>query len=225
MKTMQEDLQMDRLPMHIECFDNSNIQGYYPVASCVVFKNAKPSKKDYRRFHIKTVKGPDDFASMEEVVYRRYKRLKEEEKPLPQLVVIDGGKGQLGAAVKILRELELLDKITVIGIAKRLEEIYFPGDPVPLYINKKSETLKVIQHLRNEAHRFAITFHRQMRSKHFTVSELTKIEGVGEKTRRKLLSKFGSVKKIAEAAEPELAEQVGPKLAKRIFHYFMSEEE
>jgi len=225
LKTMQEDLQMDRLPTHIECFDNSNIQGYHPVASCVVFKNAKPSKKDYRRFHIKTVEGPDDFASMEEVVRRRYTRLKAEDKPLPQLVVIDGGKGQLGSAVKILRSLDLLDKITVIGIAKRLEEIYFPGDPVPLYINKKSETLKVIQHLRNEAHRFAITFHRQMRSKNFTVSELTKIEGVGPKSRQKLLSHFGSVKKVSEAAESEIAEQVGPALAQRIAHYFSGEEE
>jgi len=222
--TMKSDLQMNRLPTHIECFDNSNIQGHHPVASCVVFKNAKPSKKDYRRFHIKTVEGPNDFASMEEVVYRRYKRLKEEEQPLPQLVVIDGGKGQLGAAVKILRELGLIDQITVIGIAKRLEEIFFPGDPVPLYINKKSETLKVIQHLRNEAHRFAITFHRNLRSSNFTVSELAKIEGVGPKTQQKVLSHFGSVKKVASASVEEIKTLIGPALAKKIHAHFEEEE-
>jgi len=184
--TMKSDLEMEELPFHIECFDNSNIQGTNPVASCVVFKNAKPSKKDYRKFNIKTVVGPDDFASMKEVVYRRYKRLKEEKADLPQLIIIDGGKGQLNAAYEILVDLDLQEKIVVIGIAKRLEEIYFPGDSVPLYINKKSESLKLIQQLRNEAHRFAITFHRDQRSKNALGTELTNIPGIGEKTAEKL---------------------------------------
>jgi len=173
--TMKKDLRLKELPVHIECFDNSNIQGHYPVAACVVFKNAKPSKKEYRHFNIKTVEGANDFASMEEVVYRRYKRLLEEENSLPQLVIIDGGKGQLGATMNSLRKLELDNKIAVIGIAKRLEEIFFPGDPVPLYLDKNTETLKVIQHLRNEAHRFGITFHRNKRSADFIKSELQNI--------------------------------------------------
>ena len=176
---------MDQVPMHIECFDNSNIQGTHPVAACVVFKNAKPSKKDYRHFNIKSVEGPDDFASMEEVVFRRYRRLLEEDEPLPQLVVIDGGKGQLSSAMKSIRKLEIEDKLTVIGIAKRLEEIYFPGDSVPIYINKKSESLKLIQQTRNEAHRFAISFHRDKRSQNFLNTELTTIPGIGKKNIRK----------------------------------------
>ncbi len=220
LKTMKEDLQMDELPFHIECFDNSNMQGSFPVSSCVVFKNAKPSKKDYRHFNIKTVVGPDDFASMEEVVYRRYSRLVREKQPLPNLVIIDGGKGQLSATMKIMRKLGLENKITIIGIAKRLEEIFFPDDPIPLYINKKSETLKVIQQARNEAHRFAITFHRNQRSRNFTTTELTNIQGIGDKTAQKLLSHFGSVKKLKAALETEIIEVVGKVAAGKIKAYF-----
>ncbi|MBK7345226.1 MAG: excinuclease ABC subunit C [Saprospiraceae bacterium] len=192
---LRDALHMQEMPLHLECFDNSNIQGSHPVSSCVVFKNAKPAKADYRHYHVKTVEGPNDFASMQEVVYRRYKRLLEEEAPLPQLIIIDGGKGQLSAAVESLKKLDLYGKMTIVGIAKRLEEIYFPEDPLPLYINKKSEGLKVIQQARNEAHRFAITFHRNLRSKSFLKSELTEIPGVGDKTAQKLLKHFGSVKK------------------------------
>jgi len=220
LKTLQSDLQLKEIPFHIECFDNSNIQGAFPVSSCVVFKNAKPSKKDYRHFNIKTVEGPNDFASMEEVVYRRYKRLVEEGQDLPQLVIIDGGKGQLSAAVKILKSLGIADKIMVIGIAKRLEEIFFPDDPIPIYINKKSESLRLIQHARNEAHRFAITFHRNQRSKDFTSTELTKIQGIGEKTAQKLLSHFGSVKKIKLATTSELEAVVGKSATNHIQSYF-----
>lgn len=220
LRQLQTDLQMDRVPMHIECFDNSNIQGTNPVSSCVVFKNAKPSKGDYRHYKVKTVEGPNDFASMEEVVFRRYRRLLEEEQPLPQLVIIDGGKGQLSAAMKSLETLGLVGKMTVIGIAKRLEEIFFPGDSVPLYINKKSESLKLIQQARNEAHRFAITFHRDLRSKEFTSTEVTNIPGVGEKTAQKLLSHFGSVKKLREALVSEIAEVVGMAKAKVVKAYF-----
>jgi len=220
LRQLQTDLQMDRAPMHIECFDNSNIQGTNPVSSCVVFKNAKPSKGDYRHYKVKTVEGPNDFASMEEVVFRRYRRLLEEEQPLPQLVIIDGGKGQLSAAMKSLETLGLVGKMTVIGIAKRLEEIFFPGDSVPLYINKKSESLKLIQQARNEAHRFAITFHRDLRSKEFTSTEVTNIPGVGEKTAQKLLSHFGSVKKLREALISEIAEVVGMAKAKVVKAYF-----
>ncbi len=225
LKTMQEDLQMDVVPFHIECFDNSNIQGTNPVSSCVVFKNAKPSKKDYRKFNIKTVVGPDDFASMKEVVYRRYKRLKEENQDLPQLVIIDGGKGQLSAAYAILKELELENKILMIGIAKRLEEIFFPEDPIPLYINKKSETLKVIQHARNEAHRFAITFHRDQRSRNALGTELTSIDGVGEKTANKLLIFYGSISKIKLQSISSMATVVGLSAAKKVHAYFHSSEE
>jgi excinuclease ABC subunit C len=207
--TMQKDLHMNILPMHIECFDNSNIQGTNPVAACVVFKKAKPSKKDYRHFHIKTVIGANDFASMQEVVGRRYTRLSEENQELPQLIIIDGGKGQLNAATEIIRNLGLLDKITIIGLAKRLEEIFFPNDPIPLILDKNSETLKVIQQLRDEAHRFGITFHRQIRSKKQTVSELDDIKGIGEKTKTILLRKYKSVKRIKEAPENELKELIG----------------
>ena len=219
--TMKQDLDMDVMPFHIECFDNSNIQGSNPVSSCVVFKNAKPSKKDYRKYNIKTVVGPDDFASMQEVVTRRYTRLIKEQSPLPQLVIIDGGKGQLSAAYEIFEELGIEKKVALIGIAKRLEEIYFPGDPVPLYINKKSETLKLIQQLRNEAHRFAINFHRDQRSKNFLGTELTQIKGVGEKTAGKLLSHFGSVKRVKELSEVQMAEVVGVKAAKLVYSYFL----
>ncbi|MCI4650980.1 excinuclease ABC subunit UvrC [Phaeodactylibacter sp.] len=220
LRTMQSDLGMDALPLHIECFDNSNMQGSYPVSSCVVFKNAKPSKKDYRHYNIKTVVGPDDFASMREVVHRRYRRLLEEGESLPQLIIIDGGKGQLSAAVESLKTLGILEKVTIVGIAKRLEEIYFPGDSVPLYINKKSESLKIIQQARDEAHRFAITFHRNKRSQNFTGSELTKIPGIGEKTAQKLLAHFGSVKRVKEARASQLAEVAGLNVAKKVKTYF-----
>ena len=220
LKTLQSDLQMDKVPFHIECFDNSNIQGTNPVASCVVFKNAKPSKRDYRKFHIKTVVGPDDFASMEEVVGRRYRRIVAEGESLPDLIIIDGGKGQLSSTVKILKELEILDKVTVIGIAKKLEEIFFPDDPIPLYINKKSESLVLIQQARNEAHRFAITFHRDMRSKNALGTELTNIEGIGDKTSEKLLKEYKSVSRIKELAETEIADIVGNSAAKKIVTYF-----
>jgi len=211
--TIQKDLYLPVLPMQIECFDNSNIQGTNPVAACVVFKKAKPSKKDYRHFHIKTVVGPDDFASMREIVTRRYTRLLEEKAPLPQLIIIDGGKGQLNAATEVLRELNLLGKITIVGLAKRLEEIFYPGDPFPLVLDKTSETLKVIQHLRDEAHRFGITFHRHMRSKGQIVSELDAIKGIGEKTKEALLKKYKSVKRIREAPSAELEELIGKKKA------------
>ena len=220
LKTLQSDLQMDKIPFHIECFDNSNIQGTNPVASCVVFKNAKPSKRDYRKFNIKTVIGPDDFASMEEVVGRRYRRLVSEGESLPDLIIIDGGKGQLSSTVKILKELKILDKVTVIGIAKKLEEIFFPDDPIPLYINKKSESLVLIQQARNEAHRFAITFHRNQRSKNALGTELTNIEGIGIKTSEKLLKKYKSVARIKELAETEIADIVGNSTAKKIVTYF-----
>ena len=211
--TIQKDLHLPVLPMQIECFDNSNIQGTNPVAACVVFKKAKPSKKDYRHFHIKTVVGPDDFASMREIVTRRYTRLLEEKAQLPQLIIIDGGKGQLNAATEVLRELNLLGKITIVGLAKRLEEIFYPGDPFPLVLDKTSETLKVIQHLRDEAHRFGITFHRHMRSKGQIVSELDTIKGIGEKTKEALLKKYKSVKRIREVPSAELEELIGKKKA------------
>ena len=222
LRTLQDDLQMEQLPLHLECFDNSNIQGAFPVSSCVVFKNAKPAKRDYRHYNIKTVEGPNDFASMEEVVYRRYRRLVEEDQPLPQLIIIDGGKGQLSAAMKSLRKLNLAEKITVIGIAKKLEEIFFPDDPVPLYINKKSESLKLIQQARNEAHRFAITFHRNQRSKEFTRTELTDVPGIGEKSAAKLLQAFGSVKKLREASENDIIGVVGKSMAAKIINWLNS---
>ena len=220
MEQMKADLRLSEEPVHIECFDNSNIQGSNPVAACVVFRNGKPSKKDYRHFNIKTVEGPDDFASMEEVVYRRYKRLLDEEEGLPQLVVIDGGKGQLSSALKSLEALELRGKIAIIGIAKRLEEIYFPDDPIPLYLDKKSESLKIIQQLRNEAHRFGINHHRNKRSKDAINSELESIEGVGKKTAEQLLKNFKSVKRIKEATVESLAETVGMAKAKKIYKTF-----
>lgn len=204
---------MPALPHHIECFDNSNIQGESAVAACVVFRNGKPSNREYRHFNIKTVTGPDDFASMEEVIYRRYRRMMDEEKPLPQLVVIDGGKGQLSSAVKSIDALGLRGRLTVIGIAKKLEEIYFPGDSVPLYLDKNSITLKIIQHLRDEAHRFGINFHRGKRSSKMNSSMLNEIPGIGEKTKELLLKKFGSVKKVAEASPQELESAVGKKKA------------
>lgn len=220
MAQMKKDIRLSEEPRYIECFDNSNIQGSNPVAACVVFRDGKPSKKEYRHYNIKTVEGPDDFASMEEVVFRRYKRLLDEKQPLPQLIVIDGGKGQLSSALKSLDTLGLRGKIAIIGIAKRLEEIYFPGDTIPLYLDKKSESLKIIQQLRNEAHRFGIAFHRNKRSKAAINSELENIEGVGEKTAQDLLKTFKSVKRIKEASIENLAQTVGMAKAKKIFETF-----
>jgi excinuclease ABC subunit C len=220
LKTIQKDLQLSDFPRHIECFDNSNLQGSNPVAACVVFKNARPFKKAYRHYNIKSVEGPNDYASMEEVVYRRYRRLAEEQQSLPQLIVIDGGKGQLSSAVSALEKLELRGKIAIIGIAKKLEEIYFPDDSVPLYINKNSETLKVIQQLRDEAHRFGITFHRNKRSKYLTSSELNQIKGIGEQTIRKLLKDFKSVKNIKESEQSAIIQSVGHSKGKLVYHYF-----
>ncbi|MDM8001632.1 MAG: excinuclease ABC subunit UvrC [Bacteroidota bacterium] len=213
LEKMMKDLHMPVIPAHIECFDNSNIQGESAVAACVVFRNGRPSNREYRHFNIKTVTGPDDFASMEEVIYRRYRRMLDEQKQLPQLVVIDGGKGQLSSAVKSLETLGIRGTVTVIGIAKKLEEIYFPGDSVPLYLDKNSITLKIIQHLRNEAHRFGINFHRGKRSSKMNRSILDEIPGIGEKTKELLLKKFGSVKKLAEASPEELENAVGAKKA------------
>jgi len=220
MGQMKEDLRLSDEPRHIECFDNSNMQGTHPVAACVVFRDGKPSKKEYRHFNIKTVEGPDDFASMEEVVFRRYKRLLNEDSSLPQLIVIDGGKGQLSSALKSLDALGLRGKIAIIGIAKRLEEIYFPKDPIPLYLDKKSESLKIIQQLRNEAHRFGITFHRNKRSKSAISSELESIAGIGEKTARELLQQFKSVKRIKDAPIDALAEAIGMSKAKKVYESF-----
>ncbi|NND62002.1 MAG: excinuclease ABC subunit UvrC [Flavobacteriaceae bacterium] len=220
MAQMKKDLRLSGEPRHIECFDNSNIQGSHPVAACVVFKNGKPSKKEYRKFNIKTVEGPDDYASMEEVVYRRYKRLLEEEQPLPQLIIIDGGKGQLSSSLKSLEKLGLRGKIAIVGIAKRLEELYYPDDPIPLYLDKKSETLKIIQQLRNEAHRFGITFHRDKRSKDALNTELESIPGIGEKTVVELLKHFKSTKRIKEAKFEDLADVIGESRAKKLVAHF-----
>ncbi len=221
---MMKDLRMNQLPRHIECFDNSNFQGKYPVSAIVVFRDGKPSKKDYRHFNVKTVEGPNDFATMEEAVLRRYRRVLDEDTGLPQLIVIDGGKGQLSSAVKSLKLLGIDKQVTVIGIAKRLEELYYPGDQYPLYLDKKSETLKVIQHLRDEAHRFGITFHRKKRDKGTLVTELELIEGIGKTTAEKLLKYFKSVKKIREADETLLLEVVNTKQAKAILGYFNGSE-
>ena len=220
LEIIQKDFRLTELPVHIECFDNSNLHGNQPVASCVVFKNGKPSKSDYRHFHIKTVKGPDDFASMKEVVGRRYKRLVEEKSDLPQLVVVDGGKGQLSAAVEALDELGIRDRIPIVGIAKKLEEIFYPDDPLPLYIDKRSPSLKVIQHLRNEAHRFAITFHRNLRSENAVGSELTEIRGIGKKSTAELLKKFRSVEKLKQATFREVAAVIGESRARLVRNYF-----
>ena len=220
MEKMKKDLRLKTLPRHIECFDNSNIQGAYPVAAMSVFRNGKPSKKEYRHYNIKTVEGPDDFASMEEVIFRRYKRMLDEAQPLPDLIVIDGGKGQLSSAISSLEKLELNGKIPIIGIAKKLEEIYYPGDSAPLYIDKKSETLRIIQHLRDEVHRFGITHHRNRRSKGVVKTELSEIKGIGEATAQTLLVHFKSVIKIREAAIETLTEIIGKAKAKVVFDYF-----
>lgn len=220
LKTIQKDLHLKELPVQIECFDNSNIQGTNPVAACVVFKMAKPSKKDYRHFIVKTVEGPDDFSTMKEIIYRRYSRLLNEDSPLPQLIVIDGGKGQLNAACESLKQLELYGKIAIIGIAKRLEEIYYPEDSLPLYLDKNSETLRVIQHLRDEAHRFGITFHRNRRSKSQINSELDNIKGIGEETKKALLQKFKSIKRIKDAQLSDIENIIGKHKAKLVNTYF-----
>ena len=220
MAQMQKDLRLSVEPRHIECFDNSNIQGTNPASACVVFKDGKPSKKDYRHYNIKTVDGPDDFASMEEVVFRRYKRLLSENQPLPQLIVIDGGKGQLSSALKSLDLLGLRGKIAIIGIAKRLEEIYYPGDTVPMYLDKKSESLKIIQYLRNEAHRFSLTFHRNKRSKSAIQSELEQIPNIGKQTITILLRKFKSAKRVKSASLQDLKDIIGNSRAQTIYNYY-----
>ncbi|MBQ1696153.1 MAG: excinuclease ABC subunit C [Bacteroidales bacterium] len=223
LETLKADLMMDELPVHIECFDNSNIQGTNPVASCVVFKNAKPSKKDYRHFNIKTVVGANDFASMEEIIFRRYRRLLDEGEPLPQLIVVDGGKVQLSFAVRSLEKLGLIGKVKIVGIAKRLEEIFLPGDDIPLYLDKNSESLKIIQHARDEAHRFGITFHRKKRSDNFLKSELDDIKGIGPKTKEILLKEFKTINGIKEANKEKLTEVLGAAKAQIIYGYFHKE--
>ncbi len=220
LEQMKKDLRLTEEPRHIECFDNSNFQGAYPVAAMTVFKDCKPSKKDYRHFNIKTVEGPDDFASMEEIIYRRYKRVLEENQSMPQLIVIDGGKGQLSSALESLDKLGLKGKVAIIGIAKKLEEIYFPGDSIPLYLDKRSESLKIIQQIRDEAHRFGITHHRNKRDKGTLKTELTEIKGISDTTAQKLLSHFKSVKKVKEATEEEIASVVGKSKAKTITDYY-----
>ncbi|MCX6245088.1 MAG: excinuclease ABC subunit UvrC [Bacteroidetes bacterium] len=221
---MTKDLRMTEPPVHIECFDNSNIQGAYPVASMVCFKNTKPDKSEYRHFNIKTVEGPNDFASMEEIIYRRYKRLMDENSGLPQLVVVDGGKGQLSAAMKSIDKLGLHGKMTVIGIAKKLEEIYYPNDPLPLYLDKKSETLRIIQQMRDEAHRFGITHHRRKREKGTITAQMTQIEGIGYSTNQVLLRKFKSVKNIKLATLAELQETIGKSKGNVVYSHFHPEE-
>ena len=223
MNSMKVDLKLKEFPLTIDCFDISNIQGSYTVASCVVFKNGKPYKNGYRKYNIKSVSGPDDFASMKEVVFRRYKRLIDEEKELPNLIIVDGGKGQLSSSVSALKSLKLED-IPVLGIAKRLEEIFYPNDPIPLYLDKRSETLKIIQHIRNEAHRFAITFHRNKRSIDALSSSLDSIPGIGEKTKIYLLKKYRSLKKIREIPESILANDIGNARAKKLVSFFNSSE-
>jgi excinuclease ABC subunit C len=220
LNVIKTDLRLKELPYHMECFDNSNIQGAFPVSACVVFKNGKPSKKDYRHFNIKTVEGPDDFASMYEALTRRYKRMIEEKQPFPQLIVIDGGKGQLSSSVKALKDLGIYGQIAIIGIAKRLEEIYYPGDSMPLYIDKKSESLRVIQYMRDEAHRFGITHHRNRRSKETIVSKLTEIKGIGDETATELLKTFKSVARIKKTSIDDLASVVGPAKAALVVNYF-----
>ena len=219
MEQMKIDLKLKSEPRHIECFDISTIQGTNNVASCVVFKNGKPAKKYYRKFNIKTVDGQNDFGSMEEVVFRRYRRLLEEKKLLPNLIVIDGGKGQLSSAVKSLKDLDLFKKIPILGIAKRLEELYFPNDPIPLYLNKKSETLKIIQQLRNEAHRFGLSFHRNKRSKSALVSGLDGIRGIGESTKNKILKKFKSISRLKNVSDTQIINEIGKSKAQKIINY------
>jgi excinuclease ABC subunit C len=224
MQQMQKDLRLTEEPRHIECFDNSNFQGDFAVSAMTVFKDGKPSKKDYRHFNVKTVEGPDDFATMEEVIFRRYKRVLDENESLPQLIVVDGGKGQLSAACKSLEKLNLLGKVGIIGIAKRLEEIYYPGDSIPMYLDKRSESLKIIQQIRDEAHRFGITHHRNRRDKGTLKTELSSIKGISDKTSEKLLTEFKSVKQIKELSIDELTLSIGASKAKLVYDYFKKEE-
>ena len=216
LEAMRKALHMDELPRHIECFDNSNLQGTHPVASCVVFRDGKPSRKEYRHFNIKTVVGPDDFASMREIIGRRYRRLLDEGAELPQLIIVDGGKGQLSSAYGVLQELGLADRVKIVGLAKRIEEIFFPGDPTPYYLDRTGEPLKVIMHLRDEAHRFGITFHRQKRSADFIHSELESVPGLGEVSITKLMRRFKTVSAIRQASPEELAAVVGQARAKTL---------
>ena len=220
LELMKKDLRLNQLPRHIECFDNSNFQGKFPVSAIVVFKDTKPSKKDYRHFNVKTVEGPDDFATMEEAVFRRYRRMLDENETLPQLIIIDGGKGQLSSAIKSLKKLGIEKEVTIIGIAKRLEELYYPGDQYPMYLDKKSETLKIIQQLRDEAHRFGITFHRKIRNKATLGTELERVPGIGRTTAEKLLRHFKSVKKIRESTEIELLEVLNKSQVVSLLNYF-----
>ena len=220
LETLKKDLKLKSIPVHMECFDNSNLQGTNAVSACVVFKNGKPSKKDYRHFNVKTVTGPDDFETMKEIVYRRYKRILDEKRKLPDLIIIDGGKGQLHAANSALEELGLKGKQAIIGIAKRLEELFFPGDKYPLHLDKRSESLKVIQHMRNEAHRFSIKHHRNKRSKNLIKSQLEQIHGIGPKTKALLFQEFKTIESIRKATKDELSQKIGMNKANLVFHYF-----
>jgi excinuclease ABC subunit C len=220
MSAMQRELRLDRQPRHIECFDNSNLQGTNPVASCVVFRDGKPSRKEYRHFNVKTVVGPDDFASMREIVYRRYSRLLEEKSELPDLIIVDGGKGQLSSAYEVLCALGIENQVPIVGLAKRIEEVFYPNDPMPYYLSRTGEPLKVVCHIRDEAHRFGITFHRQKRSLAFINSELERIGGIGPKSLNLLLRHFRTVAKVREASMEELSEVVGASKARKIIEYF-----
>ena len=220
MQQLKKDLRMKEEPRRIECFDNSNIQGHFAVSAMTVFIDGKPAKKEYRHYNVKTVEGPDDFATMEEVIYRRYKRVLEENLDMPQLIVIDGGKGQLSAALNSLQKLDLIGKVAIVGIAKRLEEIYYPGDPIPLYLDKKSESLRILQHIRDEAHRFGITHHRKKRSQGTITSELHNIKGIHDKTVQKLLAELKSVKQIKESSLETLEKHLGKSKAKLVYDYF-----
>jgi excinuclease ABC subunit C len=222
MNAMQRELHLDRQPRHIECFDNSNLQGTNPVASCVVFRDGKPSRKEYRHFNVKTVVGPDDFASMREIVYRRYSRLLEEKAELPDLIIVDGGKGQLSSAYEVLCALGIENQVPIVGLAKRIEEVFYPNDPMPYYLSRTGEPLKVIRHIRDEAHRFGITFHRQKRSKNFITSSLDNIDGVGEKSVRDLMRHFRTVSKIKAASVEELSAIVGKSKATKVYNHFHS---
>ena len=223
MEAMRKELHLERQPRHIECFDNSNLQGTNPVASCVVFRNGKPARSEYRHFNIKTVEGPDGFASLREIVHRRYTRLKAENRPLPDLIVVEGGKGQLSSAFGVLKELGIEKQVPIVGLAKRIEEIFYPGDPTPYYLSRTGEPLKVVCHIRDEAHRFGITFHRQKRSNNFLVSELDSIKGIGQKSREALLKKFKSVANIRRASLDELIDCIGRSKAKIVHNHFNKE--
>lgn len=220
MAAMMRELHLDHEPRHIECFDNSNLQGTHPVAACVVFRDGKPSRKEYRHFNVKTVVGPDDFATMREIIHRRYSRILSEGGELPDLIVVDGGKGQLSSAVEVLQALGIYDRVPIVGLAERLEEIFFPGDPMPYYLDRNGEPLKVVRHIRDEAHRFGITFHRNKRSADFTTTRLTEIEGIGERSAEQMLSHFGSVARVRKATQEELAKVIGSSKAKTVYEFF-----